>query len=449
MPAVTHDQTIAFLPNCSFLSEVSRAVGIARAVVTRGVPVAFAARGGPYAHLIEEAGFDLHRLDPPAHPDSDQRFLDALLSMGPRVDTEFYTDDELRAAVAAEHSFLQDSGAAAAVTGFTLTAYLSTRLAALPLITDHGGSFVPPVMAAGLCPLPTAWPDPKMAKAPVRLQRLVANRASAFIRSPSAQLNRHATELGVPTVPGLNGLMCGDLTLVTDLPEVVGLSAEALEQWQPRWPFRVRPGTTFRFTGPLFAQLDLPVPPEVDAFLSTGEPVVFVSPTTVSQPFLRAMVSQAKQAGARVLVGATVHDVADLADDRTVIAGVLPNHRIMPRVAAAVIMGGQGSVQTAMAAGTPFVGLPYHPEQELNVAVAERLGMAIRMAPGAAGTAALPRSILRLLDEPSFATSAASAARHYAGVDGADRAAATIVAWLAERKPAAPTRMAVLRPSSS
>lgn len=318
---------IAFLPNCGFLSEVSRAVEIARALTERSVAVAFAARGGPYAHLIEQAGFDLHRLDPAADPHSHRRFLDALLSMGPRARTEFYTDDELRAAVQAERAFLQDIGAAAAVTGFTLTAYLSTRLAGVPLVTDHGGSFVPPVLAAGLCPVPI----------------------------------------------------------------------------------------------------------EVDTFLNTGEPVVFVCPTTVTEALLRALVSQAQTTGARVLVGATVHDVGDLADDRTLIAGVLPNHLVMPRVAAAVIMGGQGSVQTAMAAGTPFVGLPYHGEQELNVAVAERLGMAIRMPPASAETGKLAPAIRRLLDEPSFRASAAGAARHYDGVDGAATAADVILAWLGER----------------
>ena len=224
--------------------------------------------------------------------------------------------------------------------------------------------------------------------------------------------------------------MCGDLTLVTETPEVLGLSAERIEQWRPRWPFRVRTGTTFRFSGPLYARLDLPVPDQVDHFLSGDDPVVYLAPTSVEEAYLRELIGAARTAGAKLLVGGTVHDVADLADERTMVTGVLPNHLVMPRVAAAVIMGGQGSVQTAVASGTPFVGLPMHGEQELNVAVAERLGMAIRMSPHRATTPDLAAAVRRLLDEPAFATAAARAARLYEGVDGAAGAADAILTWL-------------------
>lgn len=420
---------IAFLPNCAFLSEVSRSTAIAGALRERGVPVAFAARGGPYAHLIDEAGFSWTRLEPAMDDAGARRFLDAVLSMAV-TDLPFYDDDELAAAIDAEVAFLRDVDARIAVTGFTLSSYLSTRLAGIPLATDHGGAFVPPVLARGLCPAPVNPPDPGMSRLPGRVQRWMANWAPALVRRPVAQLNRHATQRGVEPLPSLSGLMCGELTLVTEVPEVLGLAASDVEGWRPRWPFRVRGGTTFRFTGPLFARLDRPVPPDVDAFLSAGEPVVYLTPTSVHEPFLRELVGRAREAGARLLVGATIHDLRDLADDRTFVAGVLPNHLVMPRVAAAVIMGGQGSVQTAIASGTPFVGLPYHGEQELNVAVAERLGLAIRMSPRDATTAALPAALRRLLDEPSFATAARAASAHYTGVDGAARAADALLAYL-------------------
>jgi UDP:flavonoid glycosyltransferase YjiC (YdhE family) len=122
------------------------------------------------------------------------------------------------------------------------------------------------------------------------------------------------------------------------------------------------------------------------------------------------------------------------------VAGVLPNHLILPRVAAAVLMGGQGSVQTAIAAGVPFVGLPFHGEQELNVAVAERLGMALRMSPAVAGTPALGTALRRLLDEPSFARAGQAAARLYMGVDGAGRAAEVILDYLKLRSQELPAR---------
>lgn len=423
---------IAMFPHGGFLSEVSRAIEIAAALRARGEEVVFASRGGPYIHLLDEAGCPWTRLEPGLDDAGARGFLGALLDMG-KGDRPFYEDAELAAAIDAEVAFLRASGARMAVTGFTLSTYVSARFAGVPLATVHGGSFVPPVLAHSLCPAPVNPPHPGAARLPPFIGRWLANWAPALLARPVEQLNRHAGARGVERLSSLCSLMCGDLTLVTELPEVLGLSAEALEGWTPRWPFRLRSGTSFRFTGPLYARLDRAVPPEVDTFLSDPEPVVLVAPTSVSEPLLRAVIAGARTSGARLLVAATVHDVRDLADERTCVAGVLPNHLVLPRVAAAVLMGGQGSVQTAMAAGTPFVGLPYHGEQELNVAVAERLGMALRMSPEAAGSAALGKAVRRLLDEPSFSPAAAAAARRYAGVDGAARAADTIVAYLGAR----------------
>lgn len=379
---------IAFLPHCAFLSEVSRAIEIGRALRSRGEDVAFAARGGPYSYLIDEAGFTWTRLEPGMDDAGARSFLEALLDMG-KGDRPFYDDAELAAAIDAEIAFFRATGAQMAVTGFTLSAYVSARVAGIPLATDHGGSFVPPVLSHSLCPAPVNPPHPGLSRLPALLGRWLANRIPALVSRPVAQLNRHADARGVERLPSLCSLMCGDLTLVTELPEVLGLPAEALEGWAPHWPFRLRSGTTFRCTGPLYARLDRPVPPEVDAFLAVDEPVVYVAPTSVSEALLRAIIVGARTAGERMLVAATVHDVADLADERTCVARILPNHLVLPRVSAAILMGGQGSVQTALAAGTPFLGLPYHGEQELNVAVAERLGMALRMSPAVAGR---PRS---------------------------------------------------------
>ncbi|WP_240918100.1 nucleotide disphospho-sugar-binding domain-containing protein [Phycicoccus sp. HDW14] len=431
------------LPNAQFLSEVSRAIEIARALRARGLPVAFGTRGGSHAHLIDAAGFTATRLDPPVTPESEAAFLEAVLAMGPRTRHDFFTDDELRAAVDSEVALIRHLDADLVVTGFTLSAYLSTRIAGVPLASEHGGSFVPPVLARGLCPAAVNPPDPNLARLPLRVQQLVANRAPAFIRGPVAQLNRHARDRGVDPLPNMLSLMCADLTLVTELPEVLGLTTRDLEEWRPRWPLRVRRGTSFRWSGPLYARLDLPVPAAVEAFLADG-PTVLVALTSVTETLLRAVVESARTSGRRLLV-ATPHDLADLADEHTLVTGTLPNHLVMPRVAAAVVMGGQGSVQTALASGTPFVGLPYHGEQELNVAVAERLGSAIRMAPAAAATTALPAAITRLLEEPAFAAAARAAAARYAGVDGGSLAAEVIIRWLGERSPGRTIRPSVER----
>lgn len=422
---------IALLPQCGFLSETSRMIRIARALERRGARTVIGAHDGPYAHLLDRAGFRWHRLEPRLGPADHRRFLDGVLSIS-RGDRPFYPDGFIDAAARAEAAWFGEIGAEMAVIGFNLTTYLASRLAGIPLATSHGGSFVPPVLDRGLCPAPVYPPKPQMARLPRAAQRWLANHVPRWLTAPVRDLNRSAGRLGVEGLPSFMALMCGDLTLVTDVPEVLGIPRADLEAWRP-WRRRLWPSTSFRYTGPLFATLDVEVPARVDAFLAGGGPVVYVSPTSVHAPLLRAIVGAVAAAGCRVLVGATVHEIRDLETDRVMIEGVLPNHRVMNRVDACVIMGGQGSVQTAMACGTPFVGMPYHGEQELNVALAEAQGMAIRLSPAEGGTGRLTGAVTRLLREPGFRRHAERVKGYYAGVDGADGCATAILDYLAAR----------------
>jgi UDP:flavonoid glycosyltransferase YjiC (YdhE family) len=153
--------------------------------------------------------------------------------------------------------------------------------------------------------------------------------------------------------------------------------------------------------------------------------------SSTTPELVRAVVARVRETGVRVIVAGTIHDVADLAGPDVFVGGILPSDRIMPEVDVAVVMGGQGSVQTAMASGTPIVGLPLHPEQELNVAIAVRHGMGLAVAPRRAETADVSKAVDRIAREPVFHAQARRVQALYAGLDGADRAAAEILRYLA------------------
>ena len=127
-------------------------------------------------------------------------------------------------------------------------------------------------------------------------------------------------------------LMLGDLTLVTDLPQVLGLSAESLNGWQPRRPQAYRAGTRLVATGPLFARLDCPLPEALQPFLDGSAPTALVVLSSSTPQMLRAVVRRVRAAGVRVIVGATIHDYGPNDDPGVVVAALLPNHRVMPRV---------------------------------------------------------------------------------------------------------------------
>nr|WP_231554439.1 nucleotide disphospho-sugar-binding domain-containing protein [Arthrobacter sp. L77] len=93
---------------------------------------------------------------------------------------------------------------------------------------------------------------------------------------------------------------------------------------------------------------------------------------------------------------------------------------------AAVLHGGQGTVQTACATGVPFVGIGMQPEQAWNVAVCVRQGNAIAVSPRDAGTEHLAGAVQRLLTDGSFRAAAERERLLRADEDGPAAAARAI-----------------------
>jgi len=420
---------IALFPHCGFLSETSRMLHIAKALQAQGESVCMATHGGPYTRVLDEAGMPYTRLAPWMDDDRCRQFLRDLVQIG-RPGVRLLSAEEVHRSVAAEAAFLRTQGARMVVIGFTLTAFLSARVAGIPLAASHGASYVPPVFERGLAPVPTTMSIPGTEWLPAWLKRKIANGGAQRLTDPTRFLNDVAAQLGVEPVPTLAALMLGDLTLVTDVPEVVGVPKAELEAWRPSRPNTYRADTRLVYTGPLFAQLDLPIPPQVQPFLDGTRPTACVVLSSASPRMLRSAVQRVRQAGLRVIVGATIHDYGPAEDADTVVCGILPSHLIMPRVDVAVTMGGQGSVQTAMASGTPVIGIPLHAEQELNVDLAARHGAGLALAPRHVDSQRLTDAVRRVVGNARFAAGAAQVKAWYAGVDGGQLAAQAIRTYL-------------------
>ena len=138
--------------------------------------------------------------------------------------------------------------------------------------------------------------------------------------------------------------------------------------------------------------------------------------------------------GARILVAATVHDLRDLEDEQVMVEGVLPSDQVMREVDLAVTAGGQGSVQTALACGLPMIGIPLQPEQDANVAFAERQGAARLVPRSAAGTPLLARTARELLGSQDARRHARRLQQIFAAADGPGAAADAIIGLAGERQ---------------
>lgn len=418
---------ICLMPHCGFLSETARILEIHRALTARGERPLTLTHGGPWVGLLREHGVDVEVIGPGWSGERTERFIAAIPGIG-SPDQSMWTDEELREFVGLEAELFRRHGVDVVVTGWTLTALLSTQVAGIPLVTEHAGAFLPPLFERGrLTPPDRPLGLPLERFMPARLRTALYNKGLARRRIYTDGFNRVAAELGVPGVPSFPALLMGDLTLVTDVPEVFGVPRGVVDGWRPRPASSYRPGARMRYTGPLFTRLDVDVPPRVDAFLDTHDPVVYVALTSTPAGTVRSVVERVRATGAHVLVAATVHDLAGLEDDRVLVEPLLPSHRIMPRVVGAVITGGQGAVQTAMASGTPFVGFPLQPEQDANLDLAARQGVARRLPASRAGTVDMTDAVRAMLDDGDARTAARRVRACYAATDGPGAAAEAIM----------------------
>ncbi|GMM97447.1 hypothetical protein MTsN4n12_28590 [Microbacterium sp. MTN4-12] len=100
-------------------------------------------------------------------------------------------------------------------------------------------------------------------------------------------------------------------------------------------------------------------------------------------------------------------------------------------VDAAVIHGGQGTVQTACATGVPFVGMGLQPEQTWHVRACASRGNAIALSRKDAGTPAFLDAVRHVLADPGIGLAADEVRDAYEGADGAAATARLIEAALA------------------
>ena len=187
--------------------------------------------------------------------------------------------------------------------------------------------------------------------------------------------------------------------------------------------------TGFRRVGPIFAHIDSPLP---DIVARTRRRATSRSSTSDSA---RPPTAGSRSRRPRALGSLPVNVVAPIGhylepgDDlpsNVHVTELLPAHRLGGLVDAAVIHGGQGTVQTACATGIPFVGMGLQPEQTWHVKMCEQRGNAIAVSPKRVGSPEFLDAVRRVLSDPAIRAAADEVQRAYAGDDGAAAAARII-----------------------
>lgn len=386
------------------IAETTRMIEIAKASCHHFEPH-FASYGGKFESLIEEAGFPLHHLQPEETPEK----IDYLWRVD-RGETfgHPYTVEEVRQRVKSECDLIAQLQPQALVMGSVLTLAISARVAGVPLVNVVPLAMTRPYLEAGL-PL---TPDlPQFPFANRIINWLVLN-----VPLYTQHFSRVARAYNLPRFSSFISIWEGDFNLVAEISSLSGI-----EQLPDNW----------QFVGPIFAHLPGDIPANVQALADDkSKPLIYFAMGSSGNAAIVKLVTESF-AGLPVNVVAPIQTHIEGTDthvpDNVLVTDWLPAPKVNPLADIAVIHGGQGTVQTACASGTPFVGIGMQPEQSLNIETVVRYGSALRINRNKVTPARVREAITRLLADKAAKRKAIELRDEYARHNGAKRAAEFLV----------------------
>ncbi len=402
---------VLFAPETFNLGETSRAVEVARVLRERGHDVTFCGYSRRFAAHVNGAGFRLELLRPRLSEADADRLI--ALDQGRGVRHPF-TLDMLRRRVRSERALIDTIRPEAVIIGSTMSQFVSARAAGVPLVYIK-----PYAMSRGHLTTMTDFPVVAGAGPVASMTNRLAGRAISTLAPRLSWLPRAfrvvAAENGVPLPRTTLEALEADLNLIASLPPA-----------QRALPL----GPRDEVVGPVFAHSTVDLPQSVRALAGGPLPLVHVGlGSSGSRALALRLVHEVARLDVGVVTGAgrylSPSDRAGLPRNVTV-TDHLPADRLTGLLAASVIHGGEGTVQTACASGAPFAGIGLQAEQRWNLEQCRLAGHAAVFTTGQLRRGRLPGILSRLLTDPDMASRAAQVRESMTGLDGATAAARAI-----------------------
>ncbi len=404
--------TVLFCPVTFNLAETTRMIQVARAIGPAH-RVVFMGYEDDFVHLITDAGFDYRARTPSWGAAERKQAID--FDQGKALRSPF-TNELVAARVDVERALIRDLDAKAVVTGSNVTSFVSAPAEKIPVFY----------------PVPFALTRAQVAQTKrmefvrgdgwfARTADRIATSAFRWVYTKAPLAPKAFTKVakanGVPPLRTVVSLLTADRNLLTEM------------EWELDG-FDIPPD--FERVGPIFAHIDAPIPPIVDELAAAPVPLVYLGLGSSASRDLALAAARALGTLPVNVVAPIAHylEPGDAVPANVHVTGLLPAHLIGDLIDAAVLHGGQGTVQTACATGVPFVGMGLQPEQTWHVRMCERRGNAIAVSPKAVAKPEFTAAVRRILAEPSFRATAADVRAAYAREDGAAASARLIEAVL-------------------
>ncbi len=418
----------AFFCHAYNYGDCSRAIEVAKAMRQAGGVVRFFHRGGDFVEHVRQAGLEPQRLEPQITPEQHRLLMDLDQHRAPVGTPLPYTEENLTAMVESELRALREFRPDGVYCGLNLSSMISAPHAGLPTVTLVPTALCPAFFERRMASFPDAmnrnrWVRHLVAEAIKRelINRIMLGRVA---KRSAVVYNRVRARYGLGPIYNYPSLVRGDLTLLPDLPALSGLPAEALP-------------AGYVYSGPLFARREEPIPENVRRVLArAGRKIYAAMGSSGASDVFATVVRALRRDPACSVVVATTNlidpEAFGPAADNFAAVPFLPAHLVNELVDVAVTHGGQGTVQTAVWAGTPVVGVAFQWEQQANLDALARRGAAVRIPLYAVTERAVLRAVAALL-EPSARQNVAALRTLVRATDGASQAVHLMNEFLRER----------------
>ena len=200
-------------------------------------------------------------------------------------------------------------------------------------------------------------------------------------------------------------------------------------------------------TGPLYARNDSKLDEDIASHLTKGSgPSILVTMgSSGTEEFLFEAIKALRMNpednwNAVVLASKSICDIGKANEIAGGDARLLVTDRFIPAPAAnaladlIVTHGGQGTVQCALAAGKPIVGVALQVEQQTNLDNAMNAGAGIRVQKQSWKAKNIRNTVLKVLNDPSYAAKARMLADTLNSMDGAKTAAEVMWKFIVEEQ---------------
>jgi UDP:flavonoid glycosyltransferase YjiC (YdhE family) len=373
------------------IAETTRMIEVAK-ILSQQYECHFFSHGGKFESLVLEAGYKLHRLEPFED--------DAKIQLLWKIDRgeslkQPWTVNEVEQRIQNEIDLIHCLQPEIAFLGSVLTFSLACKATNLKLFN--------------LIPLPLSYPYLKAGLPVSPFFSKAMNRFAAWtlIHVPLLMKNIGiaARKFGVSKPRNFMDLWTGDVNIVADIKELS--------------PIKSLPNNWY-FSGPMFAHLASPIPDDIDRLLRTATKpkIFFAMGSSANRKYLLKVLAALEEIDAIVIAPIKSHLLSnDPVPFNVHVTDWVPALEVTKRVDVAVIHGGQGTVQTTVMAGVPFLGIGMQPEQEINIYLFEQFGNAMQMNKAKLRKKEIVLKINQLLKQPSFRVQAAKAQSILANVD--------------------------------